>query len=134
MSLVFGVIVRTLRGDGGPGAVQGAFCDRSALLVALLARPIKKIALELLTIAEPEFGFRNRECRVVGEGFLPRLARRLRNRTANGADGNYRHSSRNCRSHDQPRDAAVPHDCLPSFELLQTMGDRVSKHVTSITG
>ena len=83
VSLVFGVIVRTLRGDGGPGAVQGAFCDRSALLFALLARPIKKIALELLTIAEPEFGFRNRECSAVGEGFL------LSTRPRGGENGEY---------------------------------------------
>ena len=75
MSSVFGVIVRTLPGDGGPGAVLGAFSDLIALLFASLARPIKKIALELLMIAEPEVGFRNWECGAVGESFLPRLER-----------------------------------------------------------
>ena len=33
-----------------------------------------------LMIAEPEFGFRARGCRAVGESFLRRLDRRLRNR------------------------------------------------------
>ena len=84
-------------------------------------------------IAEPEFGFRNRECRAVGESSLPRLDGRLRNRTADRADGDYRKSNRNCRSNDEPRNAIVPHDCLPSIRLLQTMGDCVAKHVTSIT-
>ena len=46
---------------------------------------VEKIALELLMIAEPEFGFRTRGCRAVGESFLRRLDRRLRNR----ADGQH---------------------------------------------
>ncbi len=73
MSSVFGVIVRTLRGMGDQEPL-GAFSDLSALF-ALLARPIQKITLELLMIAESEIGFRNRECGAIGESFLPRLSR-----------------------------------------------------------
>jgi len=85
-----------------------------------LARSIKKIAPELLTITEPEVSFRKRGSIAVGEGFLPDHLglpdRRLRNGAADRTDGDYRH--RNRRSDDQLRDAAASHDRLPSMNAI----------------
>ena len=92
---------------------------RGRLSPESLARSIKKIALELLTITEPEVSFRKRGSIAVGEGFLPDDLglpdRRLRNGAAARTDGDYRH--RNRRSDDQLRNAAS-HDRLPSMNAI----------------
>ena len=79
-----------------------------------VARPVKEIASELLVISEPEVSLRKR--RSIRESFLRaelgRLDRRLRNGAADRADNDHRHSNRNRRPDDQPRNAAVSHDRL----------------------
>jgi len=74
-----------------------------------VARSVKEIAPELLTLSEPEVSVRKR--RSLRESSLPadlgRLDRRLRNGAADGADRDHRHSNRNRRPDDQLRNAAV---------------------------
>ena len=79
-----------------------------------VARPVKEIASELLAISEPEVSVR--KLISIRESFLRadlgRLRRRLRNGAADRADNDHRHSNRNRRPDDQPRNAAVSHDRL----------------------
>lgn len=105
-------------GEFGPVEVQTEGCvswKQGRLSPGSVARSIKKITPELLTITEPEVSFRKRGFRSVGEGFLCGelcfLDRGLRNGAADRANADNCDSDGNRDSNDQLRDAAW-HDRL----------------------
>jgi hypothetical protein len=127
-------------GEFGPVEVQTDGCvswKQGRLSPGSVARSIKKITPELLTITEPEVSFRKRGPTAVGEGVLPddlgRLDRRVRNGAADRTDGDHRHSDGSGGSDEQLRNVAS-HDRLPSMNSIATgYGRHVLKDVMGIT-
>ena len=127
-------------GEFGPVEVQTEGCvswKQGRLSPGSVARSIKKITPELLTITEPEVSFRTRGPTAVGEGVLPddlsRLDRRVRNGAADRTNRDHRHSDGSSGSDEQLRNVAS-HDRLPSMNsIAAAYGRRVLKDVMGIT-